>query len=116
MRPACSDSKRSESGTAGLCELIVVAIVDERLLGFGDGGLVGFALELFVEVLLGRGHEAGGHEKIDGGQGEGFGGDDHAVLADAGAGGGGGLPGVGGDARDEGSGSEADGGDVPTDV
>src|SRR5580700_6105307 len=93
-----------------------VAIVDEGFLGWGDGGLVCFALELFVEVCLGGGYEAWGHEEVDGGEGEGFGGDDHAVLADGGAGGGGGLPGVRGDAGDEGGRAEADGRDVPADV
>ncbi len=50
-----------------LVGLVVVAVADEGFLGWGDGGLVGFALELFLEVCMGCGYEARGHEEIDGG-------------------------------------------------
>lgn len=82
----------------------------------GEEGFVSAVVDGFEPVLARLGGELGVAEEFGGGEGESFGGNDHAFAAEGGAGGGGGHPGVERGAGREGGGMEVSGGDDPTDV
>lgn len=82
----------------------------------GEEGFVSAVVDGFEPVLARLGGELGILEEFGGGEGEGYGGDNHAFAAERSAGGGGGHPGVERGPRGEGGGMEVAGGDDPTDV
>ena len=83
----------------------------------GMADSVTFALQLFMEVLLGSGDKAGRHEEIDSSQSKGLRGDDHMpslpmlVPAEAAA-----CQVCAATPRDKGGSAEAVRGNIPTDI